>query len=85
MDDRTQHHRPQTDPIMADLSDDDDVDVQNACGGGEEWGMGLQRGLTVGRARGARPVQAARRRWTRRRKEVAAATMEGGRGGVRQR
>jgi len=30
MDDGTRHHRPQTNPIMADLSDDD-VSVQNAC------------------------------------------------------
>jgi hypothetical protein len=28
MDDGTQHHRLQTDPIMADLSDDDDVGIQ---------------------------------------------------------
>ena len=31
MDDGTRHHRPPTNPIMADLSDDDDVGVQNAC------------------------------------------------------
>ena len=31
MDDGTRHHRPPTDPVMVDLSDDDDVDVQNAC------------------------------------------------------
>jgi hypothetical protein len=31
MDDGTRHHRPQTDPVMADLGDDDDVNVQNAC------------------------------------------------------
>ena len=35
MDDRTWHHRPQTDPVMADLSDDD-VGVQNACEDGDE-------------------------------------------------
>jgi hypothetical protein len=31
MDNGTRHHRPQTDPIMANLSDDDDVSVQNMC------------------------------------------------------
>ena len=31
MDDGTRHHRPQTDPVMVGLSDDDDVGVQNAC------------------------------------------------------
>ena len=31
MDDGARHHRPPTDPIMVDLSDDDDVGVQNAC------------------------------------------------------
>ena len=30
MDDGARHHRPPTDPIMADLSDDD-VGVQNVC------------------------------------------------------
>ena len=31
MDDGTRHHRPQPDPVMANLSDDDDLDIQNAC------------------------------------------------------